>query len=70
MMTVYFQNCKGEDRKIGSAADHGEVWAIIYAFLKEHNYKPNYIRMWEEEKKHWYDVGSHNEFFYAEEEIK
>ena len=65
-MIVYFQNSQGESRKIGAAANYEEAWTIIYNFLKEHNYKPNYIRTWEEDNKHYYDVGSHTEFFYTE----
>lgn len=67
-MIVYFQNCKGESRKIGAAADRGEAWAIIYKFIEEHNYKPDYVRTWKENGKYYYDVGSHTEFFYTEEE--
>lgn len=67
-MIVYFQNCKGESRKIGAAADRGEAWAIIYKFIEEHNYKPDYVRTWDVDGRHYYDVGSHTEFFYTEEE--
>lgn len=67
-MIVYFQNCKGESRKIGAAADRGKAWAIIYKFIEEHNYRPDYVRTWDADGRHYYDVGSHTEFFYTEEE--
>ena len=40
---------------------------MINTFLVKHYYKAPYVREWDDEDgKHWYDVGSHSEFFYTE----
>lgn len=44
-----------------------DAWKIIYNFLQKHNYTIYHVREWEEDGRHWYDVGSHSEFFFTEE---
>lgn len=64
---VYFDNGRDEiPRIIGTANSQDKVWKVIIAFLNEHNYTAPYVREWEENNKHWYDVGSHTEFFFSE----
>ena len=67
-MIVYFEDSRGNVHPIGTAADKKEAWSMIHAFLVKHNYTAPYVREWDDEDgKHWYDVGSHTEFFYTEE---
>ena len=63
MHDVLFENRYGERRVIGQAANHEEAGKIISDFLKAHHYKSYYTRMWEEDGKTWFDVGSHAELF-------
>lgn len=63
MRKLYFENQFGERREIGCANTREEVYKIIDAFLKDHNYKSYYVRTWNENDGTHYDVGSHSEFF-------
>lgn len=63
MRKLYFENQFGERREIGRASTSEEVYKIINAFLKDHNYKSYYVRTWDENDGTHYDVGSHSEFF-------
>lgn len=63
MRKLYFENQFGERREIGRASTREEVYKIIDAFLKDHNYKSYYVRTWNENDGTHYDVGSHSEFF-------
>lgn len=70
-MNVYFENSKRKIQFLGNVKNNKMAWELIYAFLNEHKYKPYYVREWDDENgKHWYDVGSHTEFFYTEESEK
>lgn len=64
MKKVYFHDSRGGVQLLGINED---AWALISNFLKEHNYTAHYVREWDEDGKHWYDVGSHTEFFSATE---
>ena len=44
-----------------------EVHKEIKKFLDEYNFKSYYTRIWEENGRLKYDVGSHTEFFFLEE---
>lgn len=64
---VYFEDCQGISHPLGLAKNDEEVWTMINTFLIKHHYKAPYVREWDDEDgKHWYDVGSHSEFFYTE----
>ena len=70
MKEVIFQNRFGLDKLIGTAQNETESIKIINDFLSAYNYKAPYWRIWEENGKKWYDVGSHSEFFYTQEAEK
>lgn len=67
--TVYFKNSYGDKRKIGEAISIKFIYKIIDNFLKDHNYKSFYKRMWDEGNSTVIDVGSYTEFFYVEPKI-
>ena len=69
---VTFQNSKGQEREIGIAETNEDIFKIINKFLDDHNFKSYYTRVWEENGRLCYDVGSHTEFFYSQkiEEVK
>lgn len=63
-LILYFQNSRGDRRKIGNPNSMDEVSDIISDFLKNHNYKSYYTRTWKNDNGEiCYDVGSHSEFF-------
>lgn len=65
MKEVFFHDYAGGVRSLGVNED---VWGIITKFLKEHNYIAPYVREWtDEDGVHYYDVGSHTEFFSSKE---
>lgn len=57
---------KGKERVIAEPSDIDEVFKEINKFLEEHNFKSYYTRMWEENGRLKFDVGSYTEFFYVE----
>ncbi len=65
-MKLYFQNSKGEERVIAEPTNREEVSKEIYKFLGEQKFKSYYTRVWEENGRLKFDVGSHTEFFYLE----
>ena len=67
--TVYFENSYKEMREIGNTSSVEEVYNIIDKFLKDHNFKSYYKRIWNEEGITKIDVGSHSEFFYVKPKI-
>lgn len=63
-LILYFENSNGYRRKIGNPSSIDEASLIISDFLKNHNYKSYYTRMWTNDNDEvYYDVGSHSEFF-------
>ena len=66
-MKLIFQNSRGEERVIAEPMNKEEVHKEIKKFLDEHNFKSYYTRIWEENGRLKYDVGSHTEFFFLEE---
>lgn len=63
-MTLYFENSCGVRREIARPDSEAEAWRVISNFCKERNFKIYYINQWMTEKgEHFYDVGSHSEFF-------
>ena len=67
MKKVFFLDNSQNEREIGYAISDAAAWDIIHRFLLNHNYQSYYVRQWEEDGKHWYDVGSHTEFFFTKE---
>lgn len=66
-LIVYFEDCRAVKHPIGEVKDKSEAWTVINTFLVKHRYHAPYIREWDDGNQHWYDVGSHSEFFYTEE---
>lgn len=67
-MIVYFEDRRAVSHPLGEVKNKEEAWTLIHTFLVKHNYTAVYVREWDDEDgKHWYDVGSHSEFFYTEE---
>ena len=64
-MKLYFENSYGLRKFLCSVSTLNQANIIMSDFLKGHNYKSYYTRMWYEEEKQelWFDVGSHSEFF-------
>lgn len=63
-LILYFENSQGLRREIGRPQSTEEIFQLIKDFLKAHNYKSYYIRIWKnEEDEIYYDVGSWSEFF-------
>ena len=65
-MKLFFQNSKGEERVIAEPSNREEVVKEINKFLDDHNYKSYYTRVWEDDDRLVFDVGSHTEFFILE----
>lgn len=75
MFEVYFRRSNGEDKFLANCTDFHAVNEVINHFLKEHNFKSYYSRMWISTPGSLkIDVGSHTEFFIvkgpAKEEIE
>ena len=62
----FFQNSRGEERLIAEPSNREEVNKEINKFLDDHNFKSYYTRVWEENGRLIFDVGSHTEFFILE----
>lgn len=65
-MKLIFQNSEYEERVIANPSNIEEVTKEINKFLDDHNFKSYYTRVWEENGRLKFDVGSHTEFFYLE----
>ena len=66
MLTMYFQNSAGNKRVIGTGETENDCIEIMYDFLRDHNFKSYYTRVWVSSENPCfkkYDVGSHTEFF-------
>ena len=64
MKNLYFQRANGTYLLIKeNMADKTEAFREVNAFLKRHNYEPNYIRYWTNADQTTFDVGSWSEFF-------
>lgn len=66
-MRLIFQSSNGNERIIGEPTTLKETDKIIDDFLKDHNFKSYYTRLWFEEDRLKYDVGSYTEFFFLED---
>ena len=65
-MKLFFKNGKGKEKLIAEPLSKEEVVREINKFINDHNYKSYYIRVWEENGRLKFDVGSWSEFFYLE----
>lgn len=65
-MKLIFRNSKDEERVIAEPSNVEEVNEEINKFLKAHNFKSYYTRMWQENSRLKFDFGSYTEFFYLE----
>ena len=65
-MKLYFQNSRCEERVIAEPTNREEVSKEIKKFLADHNFKSYYTRVWEENSRLKFDVGSWSEFFYLD----
>ena len=63
---LIFQNSRGEERVIAEPSNREEVNKEINKFLDDNNFKSYYTRVWEENGRLVFDVGSHTEFFILE----
>ena len=66
-MKLIFQSSNGNERVITNVDTWCAACSEINKFLDEHNFKSYYTRIWEENGRLKYDVGSHTEFFFLEE---
>ena len=68
-MKLYFENSYGQRRIIAEPKDRDGAWEHIHAFCEERNFKIYYVRTWRTpDGLEVYDVGSHTEFFYLDDE--
>ena len=65
-LELFFKNGKGEEKLIAEPLSREEVIKDINKFLDDHNFKSYYTRVWEENGRLKFDVGSWSEFFYLE----
>ena len=70
-MKLYFENSLGKRRIIAEPKTEQEASREIHKFCNDRNFKIYYTRIWKnEEGLKVFDVGSHTEFFYLDEENK
>lgn len=68
-MKLYFENSYGERRIIAEPKTEEEAYKEMNKFCEDRNFEIYYIRNWRnKEGLKVYDVGSHSEFFYLDEE--
>ncbi len=65
-MTLYFENSAGEWHPIAECANKIDVMIAIQDFIRKHNFKSYYTRIWESDGWRHYDVGSWSEFFHLQ----
>lgn len=66
-MKLFFQNSRGEERLIAEPSNKEEVNKEINKFLDDHNFKSYYTRVWVEDNRMIFDVGSWSELFILED---
>lgn len=65
-MKLIFQNSRGEESVIAEPSNREEVNKEINKFLDDHNFKSYYTRVWAENGRLIFDVGSWSEVFILE----
>ena len=63
LRNLYFQRSNGEFVLLSADVTEDNAVLKMSEFLKEHNFKSYYTRIWEKNGVKWFDVGSHTEFF-------
>ena len=63
MAMLWFNNGDAEF-PIADCKTSAEVYQAINKFLDDHHYKSYYTRIWHEDGRTKYDVGSWSQFFY------
>lgn len=66
-MKLLFQNSQGEERVIANVDSFSEACEEIDKFIDERNFKSHYKRVWEQDGRLKFDVGSWTEFFFLED---
>lgn len=69
MYNLFFNNRYNENEFI-TTCEEEKIMKEIKNFIKQlnPNFKIYYIRAWKDGNQTWYDVGSHSEFFFVEED--
>lgn len=67
-MKLWFQMSNGKSRFLGEFSEESAAIREIHKFCNERNFRIYYTRIWEEDGKRWFDVGSHTELFYTVKE--
>ena len=69
-MKLYLENRFEEMKLIGNPVSNKEAIQMMYDFCEERSFKVYYVRSWKNKEKNMiqYDVGSHSEFFYLQED--
>ena len=65
-MKLIFRNKQGKERVIAESKNVKEIHKEIKKFVDDHHFKSYYTRVYEEDGKLKFDVGSHTELFYLE----
>lgn len=66
-MKLYFKNSKGDRRLIAKPQTEDDAYKVIEEFCENRHFKIYYIRTWRTPDGLKYDIGSHNEFFYLDD---
>ena len=74
MAKLWFRNSKGQERIIAEVHNYKEITTAIDNFIAESNekypdktpFKRYYTRMWNEDGRAKFDVGSWSEFFFLD----
>ena len=70
-MKLYFENSYGQRRIIAEPETEEIAIEFIHTFCEERNFRIYYTRTWrDKEGLKVFDVGSHTEFFYLDDENK
>ena len=70
MYNLFFNNRYNENKFVTKCTKENIIEEIqTFINQKNPNFKIYYIRTWIDNNKTWYDVGSHTEFFFTEEDI-
>lgn len=72
MAQLIFQNSRGQERIIAEVHNYHDITNAIDKFIADANdrwpnkkpFKSYYIRIWNEDGRAKFDVGSHSEFFF------
>lgn len=68
-MKLYFKNSNGKKRLIARPKNEKDALDVIYTFCEKRNFTIHYVRSYSPDKiTKIFDVGSHTEFFYLEQE--